>query len=178
MPNLGRITRYQSLSIRCSRHQPGVSVALPPDDAMIAHGVPCPRTCTMVQPRSAADSFVSGQVHDHDGISSQENALAGGGGPSSKKRRRDGGEVPKKRHRGEYGGLCRLNIDELYIVRQSPLYLDPSLTGSMIIIDFCIHLSYGPFESCTYVQVPPGPLDAQIVAFSMEDFSTSGRGIA
>ncbi|KAF8549176.1 hypothetical protein OG21DRAFT_1500574 [Imleria badia] len=77
----------------------------------------------MVQPRSAADRIVLAQIHDKHGMFLQENTrelpLAEGGATPQlgKKRRRDSAEAPKKRRRGEQGGrLCRLNLDELYII--------------------------------------------------------------
>lgn len=86
----------------------------------------------MVQPRSVAHGFVPlrGRVHDNDGVPSQGNTAellpADGAAPPSKKRRREGAEAPKKRCRGEQGGLCQLNLDELYIVRAFPCF-DPLL---------------------------------------------------
>jgi hypothetical protein len=75
----------------------------------------------MVQPRSAADIIVPGQVHDNDGVLPQEITAElppeGGAALPSKKRRREGTEARKKRRREQQGGLCQLNLDELYIVR-------------------------------------------------------------
>lgn len=81
----------------------------------------------MVQPRSATDRIASGQVYDKDRALAQENTLellpAGAAASPPKKRRRDATEAPKKRRRGEQGGLCRLNLDELYIVRGLPFVM-------------------------------------------------------
>ena len=44
--------------------------------------------------------------------------------------------------------------------------------------DIRIHLSYGSPEPCTYMQVSPGHLDAQIIAVSLEDCSPPNRGPA
>lgn len=91
----------------------------------------------MVHRRSGAGRIASGQVHDDDdddGMLSQENAIElhpeGSATPPARKRRRDGREAPKKRRRGEKGGLCQLNFDELYIVRGYPFVMvSPVLTA-------------------------------------------------
>ncbi|KAG8221238.1 hypothetical protein J3R82DRAFT_1400 [Butyriboletus roseoflavus] len=75
----------------------------------------------MVHRRSAADRIASGQVHDDDeGMLPQDYTVElppeGCAAPPGKKRRREGREVPKKRLRREKGGLCQLNLDELYII--------------------------------------------------------------
>ena len=76
----------------------------------------------MVQPRSAADRIVSGQVHDNNRVLPQvpvniaELPPEDGVALPPKKRRREGAEARKKRRREQQGGLCQLNLDELYIV--------------------------------------------------------------
>jgi len=143
-----------------------------------------PRTCTMVQPRSAAHGFVplQGQVFDNDGLLSQENTAEpppeDGAAPSSKKRRREGAEAPKKRYRGEQGGLCQLNLDELYIVRAVSFVMFRPFTDRVPMIDIHIHLSYGSLEPCAYLQASPRPLDAQIFNVSLEECSPPSRGPA
>ena len=122
-------------------------------------------------------------VYDNDGVfphwqeKPAELPSEGGAVLPTKKRRREGADARKKRRR-QQGGLCQLNLDELYIVCGFPFVMFPPSVDRMIMIDLCIHLSYGPPEPCTYLQASPRHLDAQIVSVSLEERPPPSRGPA